>query len=188
MISWLGSITREDKTSGGANSSLHINRLVLTYWNCYALINTSLSVEVLNPVINWLPQLIHLQWFYDLVEEPPGSPKVYITYTGSHGIASASVPLLKHKALCAVFALLGPPGHHRATVPRATVAVADGVSQYSGADKKPFCIQPAYLFPLLTTNQRFCSPQHWGVQGEGKAGMDEVHLSDLSGMYKWMTM
>lgn len=124
-------------------------------------------------------------------EKPPGSSKVYITYTGK---VTALLQLLLHCSntrLCVKYLHCWVPTTITVQlVPRATMSVTDAISQYSGADKKGgFAHNPltSSLF-LSTKGQRFWSPPHTEQCREGRrAGTDEVYLSDLSDLYNLRT-
>lgn len=97
-----------------------------------------------------MPQLIHLQWFYELAEKPPGSSEAYVTYTGKDTALLQRLLHCLNTRLCVKYLHCSVlPATTRRRVPRATTSVTDAISQYSGADKRGFCIWPAFLFPVL---------------------------------------
>lgn len=97
-----------------------------------------------------MPQLIHLQWFYELAEKPPGSSKAYVTYTGKDTALLQRLLHCLNTRLCVKYLHCSVlPATMGRRVPRATTSVTDAISQYSGADKRGFCIWPAFLFPVL---------------------------------------
>lgn len=131
-----------------------------------------------------MPQLIHLQWFYELAEKPPRSSEASITYVGSVAALLQLLLRCSNTRLCVKYLycwLL--PAITVQLVPRATLSVTDVISQYLGAHKRGFCIQPTSSLFLSTKGQSFCSPPPL-PRGGRKSRDRQVHYQIFQIGYK----